>query len=125
MQFHVTSRSSTSRYAPWTVFKSQFCGFAAQKYSTKLQLKNCRLARRYIGQEIKCYSFGKIAKEKAQSYFLKGCSFWFYASAGFVFLPNERKNVFGFMLRLVQFSSRFEVWFFWHVAKLVWFSNVL
>jgi len=31
----------------WTVFKSQFCGFAAQKYSTKLQLKNCRLARRY------------------------------------------------------------------------------
>jgi len=31
----------------WTVFKSQFCGFAAQKYSTKPQLKNCRLARRY------------------------------------------------------------------------------
>jgi hypothetical protein len=46
MQFHVTSRSSTSSYAPWTVFKSQFCGFAAQNYSTKLQLKNCRLARR-------------------------------------------------------------------------------
>jgi hypothetical protein len=32
----------------WTGFKSQFCGFAAQKYSTKPQLKNCRLARRYI-----------------------------------------------------------------------------
>jgi len=31
----------------WTVFKSQFCGFAAQKYSTKPQLKNSRLARRY------------------------------------------------------------------------------
>jgi hypothetical protein len=38
----LTSRCSTSRYAPWTVFKSQFCGFAAQKYSTKPQLKNCR-----------------------------------------------------------------------------------
>ena len=36
----------TRRFAPWTVFKSQFCGFAAQKYSTKPQLKNCRLARR-------------------------------------------------------------------------------
>jgi hypothetical protein len=65
IQFHVTSRSSTSRYAPWTVFKSQFCGFAAQKYSTKLQLKTCRLARRYIGQEIKSYSCGEIAKAKA------------------------------------------------------------
>jgi len=54
----LTSRSSTSRFAPWTVFKSQFCGFAAQKYSTKLQLKNCRLARRYVGQEIKTQSFG-------------------------------------------------------------------
>ena len=32
----------------WTVFKSQLCGFAAQKYPTKLQLKNCRLARRYV-----------------------------------------------------------------------------
>jgi hypothetical protein len=31
----------------WTVFKSRFYGFAAQKYSTKPQLKNCRLARRY------------------------------------------------------------------------------
>ncbi|RYY04020.1 MAG: DUF4234 domain-containing protein [Gammaproteobacteria bacterium] len=31
----------------WTVFKLRFCGFAAQKYSTKPQLKNCRLARRY------------------------------------------------------------------------------
>jgi hypothetical protein len=51
MQYHVTSRSSTSRFAPWTVFKSQFCGFAAQKYSTKLQLKNCRLARRYVLQQ--------------------------------------------------------------------------
>ena len=49
VQFHITSRSSTSRFAPWTVFKSQFCGFAAQKYSTKPQLKNCRLARRYVG----------------------------------------------------------------------------
>ena len=35
----------------WTVFKSQFCGFAAQKYSTKPQLKNCRLARRYASEE--------------------------------------------------------------------------
>jgi len=26
----------------WTVFKSQFYGFAAQKYSIKPQLKNCR-----------------------------------------------------------------------------------
>jgi uncharacterized BrkB/YihY/UPF0761 family membrane protein len=31
----------------WTVFKSQFFGFAAQKYSAKPQLKNCHLARRY------------------------------------------------------------------------------
>jgi len=30
VNYHVTSRCSTSRYAPWTVFKSQFCGFAAQ-----------------------------------------------------------------------------------------------
>jgi hypothetical protein len=35
----------------WTVFKSQSCGFAAQKYSTKPQLKNCRLARRYVSYE--------------------------------------------------------------------------
>jgi uncharacterized protein with PIN domain len=27
----------------------RFCGFATQKYSTKSQLKNCRLARRYAG----------------------------------------------------------------------------
>jgi len=26
----------------WTVFKSRFYGFAAQKYSIKPQLKNCR-----------------------------------------------------------------------------------
>jgi len=26
----------------WTVFKSRLCDFAAQKYSTKPQLKNCR-----------------------------------------------------------------------------------
>jgi hypothetical protein len=71
-KFHITSRSSTSRFAPWTAFKSQFYGFAAQKYSIKLQRKICRLARRYIGQEIKSYSFGEIAKAKAQSYFLKG-----------------------------------------------------
>ena len=42
----LTSRSSTAHYVRWTVFKSQFFGFAAQKYSTKLQLKSCRLARR-------------------------------------------------------------------------------
>jgi hypothetical protein len=53
LKFHVTSRSSTSRFAPWTVFKSQFCGFAAQKYSTKLRLKNCRLARRYVRAMLK------------------------------------------------------------------------
>jgi hypothetical protein len=46
IKFPITSRSSTSRCAPWTVFKLQFCGFAAQKYSTKPQLKNCRLAQR-------------------------------------------------------------------------------
>jgi hypothetical protein len=28
---HLTSRSSISRCAPWTVFKSQVCDFAAQK----------------------------------------------------------------------------------------------
>ena len=38
---------------------------------------------------------------------------------------NERMNVFGFMLRLVRYSYRFEVWFFLRVAKLVQFSNVL
>jgi hypothetical protein len=32
---------------PLSVFKSRLYGFAAQKYSTKPQLKNCRLARRY------------------------------------------------------------------------------
>ena len=26
----------------WTAFKSRLCGFAAQKYSTKPQLKSCR-----------------------------------------------------------------------------------
>jgi hypothetical protein len=31
----------------WTVFKSQLCGFAEQKYSTNPQLKNCRLTWRY------------------------------------------------------------------------------
>jgi hypothetical protein len=46
---NVTNRSSTAHFVRWTVFKSQFCGFAAQKYSTKPQLKNCRLARRYEG----------------------------------------------------------------------------
>jgi hypothetical protein len=34
-------RSGTSCLR-WTVFKSQFYGFAAQKYSIKPQLKNCR-----------------------------------------------------------------------------------
>jgi ectoine hydroxylase-related dioxygenase (phytanoyl-CoA dioxygenase family) len=41
----------------WTVFKSQLCGFAAQKYSTKLRLKNCRLARRYILSGMKIVQF--------------------------------------------------------------------
>ena len=36
----------------WTVFKSQFCGFSAQKYSIKLQLKNYRLARHYANRSI-------------------------------------------------------------------------
>jgi len=49
----------------WTVFKSQFCGFAAQKNSTKPQLKNCRLARRYVGKKVKAERFGEIAKAKA------------------------------------------------------------
>jgi hypothetical protein len=59
----------------WTVFKSQLCGFAAQKYSTKPQLKNCRLARRYVRQNVKAKSFGEIvkstAKAKAGSWFCK------------------------------------------------------
>lgn len=38
----LTMRCSTSRFAPWTAFKSRLCGFAAQKYSTKPQLKSCR-----------------------------------------------------------------------------------
>jgi hypothetical protein len=42
----LTSRSSIATFGGWTVFKSQFYGFAAQKYSIKLQLKICRLARR-------------------------------------------------------------------------------
>jgi hypothetical protein len=62
----------------WTVFKSRFCGFATQKVSTKTQLKNCRLARRYVGQEIKTQSFGKYEKAKAK--FLKGRSFGFSGS---------------------------------------------
>ena len=44
---NITNRSSTAHFVRWTVFKSRFCGFATQKYSTKSQLKNCRLARRY------------------------------------------------------------------------------
>ena len=48
--FVITSRCSIVRFAHWTVFESRFCGFAAQKYSTKPQLKNCRLARRYKGR---------------------------------------------------------------------------
>jgi hypothetical protein len=51
----------------WTVFKSQFCGFAAQKYSTKLQLKNCRLARRYVGQKLKRNASGKSQKQKLRA----------------------------------------------------------
>jgi hypothetical protein len=60
----------------WTVFKSQFCGFAAQKYSTKPQLKNCRLARRYDGKEnlfSRCFagftSKAKTAKFQVKSVF--------------------------------------------------------
>jgi hypothetical protein len=49
----LTSRSSTAHYVRWTVFKSQFCGFAEQKYPTKPQLKNCRLARRYVVEEFR------------------------------------------------------------------------
>jgi hypothetical protein len=71
----ITKRSSISRFAPWTAFKSRLCGFAAQKYSTKPQLKSCRLARRYVGQEIKTQSFGKY--EKAKALILKGRSFGF------------------------------------------------
>ncbi|WP_350338887.1 hypothetical protein, partial [Escherichia coli] len=37
-----SARCSTSRFAPWTAFKLRLCGFAAQKYSTKPQLKSCR-----------------------------------------------------------------------------------
>ena len=48
----LTNRSSTAHFVRWTVFKSQFCGFAAQKYSTKLRLKNCRLARRYAKRKV-------------------------------------------------------------------------
>jgi hypothetical protein len=40
---YLTRRCSTSRFAPWTAFKSRLCGFAAQKYSTKPQLKSCPL----------------------------------------------------------------------------------
>jgi hypothetical protein len=76
MQYHVTSRSSTSRFAPWTVFKSQFCGFAAQKCSTKLQLKTCRLARRYVGQEIKNAKLRKVRKSK--SYNPERAKLWFF-----------------------------------------------
>ena len=40
---YLTRRCSISRFAPWTAFKSRLCGFAAQKYSTKPQLKICPL----------------------------------------------------------------------------------
>jgi hypothetical protein len=64
----------------WTVFKSQFCGFAAQKYSTKLRLKNCRLARRYVGQEIyflplRKYRKSKGVKAENLKFFLFGSQF--------------------------------------------------
>ncbi|EOD9812806.1 hypothetical protein ACJ8GG_003861, partial [Acinetobacter baumannii] len=42
LEKRLTMRCSTSRFAPWTAFKSRLCGFAAQKYSTKPQLKSCR-----------------------------------------------------------------------------------
>jgi hypothetical protein len=58
----------------WTVFKSRFCGFATQKYSTKAQLKNCRLARRYVGKNVKFKCFGKY--EKAKANVLRLLSFW-------------------------------------------------
>jgi hypothetical protein len=41
MQFNVTRRCSIVSLH-WTGFKSHFCGFATQKYSTKIQLKTCR-----------------------------------------------------------------------------------
>jgi hypothetical protein len=93
-KFHITSRSSTSRYAPWTVFKSRFCGFAAQKYSTKPQLKNCRLARRYRRQEIKSYSFGNIAKGKAVCF--EECMFLVLRFGEFGFLSKLKKECFLF-----------------------------
>jgi hypothetical protein len=40
---YLTRRCSISRFAPWTAFKSHFCGFASQKVSTKAQLKSCPL----------------------------------------------------------------------------------
>jgi hypothetical protein len=63
-KFHITSRSSTSRFAPWTAFKSQFYGFAAQKYSIKLQLKICRLARRYVLLKVLFCAILKVRKSK-------------------------------------------------------------
>jgi hypothetical protein len=73
---NVTSRSSTAHFVRWTVFKSRFCGFATQKNSTKSQLKNCRLARRYVGQEIKNAKLRKVRKSK--SYNPERPKLWFF-----------------------------------------------
>jgi hypothetical protein len=44
LEYKAANKSLQHRSASlhWTVFKSQFYGFAAQKYSIKPQLKNCR-----------------------------------------------------------------------------------
>lgn len=46
------------------VFKLHFCHSASLHFTAKVQLKTHRLSQRYIGQEIKSYSFGEIAKAK-------------------------------------------------------------
>ena len=109
-KFFITSRCSTTPALRASVGRFLSRAFAARcaHCTAKSQLKTRRWTRRYIGQESKSYSFGKIekakAKAKAQVKLLKGCSFRFYASEVLVFLANWRMCSFCFLLRLVWIS---------------------
>ena len=63
-KYHVTRRSSTAHFVCSTVCKSPFCGFAAQKFSTKSQLTNCCWAWRYVLLKVLFCAILKVRKSK-------------------------------------------------------------
>ena len=62
--YFVTRRCSTVRFANSTGCKSPFCGFAAQKFSTKSPLTNCGWAWRYVLLKVLFCAILKVRKTK-------------------------------------------------------------